>query len=280
MHNVQSLLVFLGVKIGEKEIEFSCSAGIADINSDSTDDIPDKVLLLDTPSNKQPRIYICIPYYGAFPNYFQLYLDSLGINTDILTVFLITDIDMTPYMCPDNLVVIKMPKSDIQKRASKFILETYNKVVEPEDLLKDNYKFVDFKIVYPLLFDDILKSNGVTTRDYVGWGDIDLIYGKLSNFIDFKIDYGILGGWHGHFTAIINTHSFKNNFKTIPNYLELITDNSKTFITDEIAYREPLIKYISTNSIKMFYANAYFCDIVPECFFDRSRGFAPLYRQP
>jgi|TARA_A200000159_G_C7230331_1_gene299962 F-type H+-transporting ATPase subunit epsilon len=36
----------ISVKTEEKEIEFSCSAGIADINSDSTDDIPDKVLLL------------------------------------------------------------------------------------------------------------------------------------------------------------------------------------------------------------------------------------------
>ena len=217
------------------------------------------------------RIYLIIPYYGAFPNYFQLYLDSLGINQDIMTLFLITDIDMSPYICPDNMVLIKMPKLDVQKRASKFILDNYAKVVEPENLLKDNYKFVDFKIVYPLLFDDILKSNGVTEEDYVGWGDIDLIYGKLSNFIDFKRDYGILGGWHGHFTAIINTDSFKNNFKTIPNYLELITDNSKVFITDEIAYRQPLINYISTHKIKMFYTNAYFCDIVPECFFHISR---------
>jgi len=228
-------------------------------------------LLTDKPSDKQARIYICIPYYGAFPNYFQLYLDSLGINIDILTVFLITDIDMTPYACPDNLVVIKMSKADVQKRASKFILEAYNKVVEPENLLKDNYKFVDFKIVYPLLFDDILKSNGVTRADYVGWGDIDLIYGKLSNFIDFKEDYGILGGWHGHFTAIKNTDSFKNNFKKIPNYLKLITDNSRTFITDEIAYREPLKAYLAKNNIKMFYANAHFCDIAPECFYHLSR---------
>ena len=217
------------------------------------------------------RIYLIIPYYGAFPNYFQLYLDSLGINTDIMTLFLITDIDMSPYTCPDNLVLIKMPKLDVQKRASKFILDTYNKVIEPENLLKDNYKFVDFKIVYPLLFDDILKSNGVTEEDFVGWGDIDLIYGKLSKFINFKENYGILGGWHGHFTAIQNTDSFKNNFKAIPNYFELITDNSRTFITDEIAYREPLKTYLSANKIKMFYTNAYFCDIVPPCFYHISR---------
>jgi len=220
---------------------------------------------------KQKRIYTFIPYYGGFPNYFQLYLDSLGINTDILTVFLITDIDMTGYKCPTNLIVIKMPKSDIQKRLSKFILDTYEKVVEPENLIKDNYKFVDIKIVLPLLFDDLLKKYTVTEDDFVGWGDIDLIYGKLSNFIDFNKGYGILGGWHGHFAAIQNTDSFKNNFKTIPNFLELITDNSKTFITDEIAYREPLKAYLSKYNIKMFYTNAHFCDIVPPCFFHKSR---------
>ncbi len=37
----------ISVKTDKKEIKFSCSGGgIADINSDSTDDIPDKVLLL------------------------------------------------------------------------------------------------------------------------------------------------------------------------------------------------------------------------------------------
>jgi len=230
-----------------------------------------KPLLEEYISKKKQRIYLTIPYYGAFPNYFQLYLDSLGINTDILTVFLITDIDMKPYTCPENLIVIKMNKYEVKKRASKFILETYNKVIEPDNLLKDNYKLVDFKIVFSLIFDDILQNHDVTEEDYVGWGDIDLIYGKLSNFIDFKEGYGILGGWHGHFTAIKNTDSFKNNFKAIPNYLELITDNSKTYVTDEIAYREPLKKYLSENKIKMFYANAYFCDIVPPCFYHMSR---------
>tara|TARA_X000000368_G_scaffold288115_1_gene228819 strand:- start:2441 stop:2728 length:288 start_codon:yes stop_codon:yes gene_type:complete len=36
----------ISVTTEEKDIKFSCSSGIADINSDSTDDIPDKVLLL------------------------------------------------------------------------------------------------------------------------------------------------------------------------------------------------------------------------------------------
>lgn len=217
------------------------------------------------------RIFICIPYYGAFPNYFQLYLDSAGINADILAVILITDIDTSSYTVPANVFVYKMPRQDIQKRAAKFIKDVYDKTVAPEELLKDNYKFVDFKIVYPILFADMLKELGAGPQDFVGWGDIDLIYGKLSNFIRLEEGYGILGGWHGHFTAIVNDEEFKYNFKTIPNYLELITDNSKTFITDEIAYREPLKAYLARKNIKMFYTNASFCDIVPPCFYDRFR---------
>lgn len=221
--------------------------------------------------NSTPRIYIILVYYGTFPNYFQLYLDSLGINKDILTVFLITDIDTSSYVVPDNLILINSSLQDVKQRAAKFILNTYNKVVNTENIILNNYKLVDFKIVFPILFDDILKKYNVSSNDYIGWGDCDLIYGKISNFLDLKENYGIIGGWHGHFTAIINNDNFKNNFKTIPNYFDIVTDNSKVYIADEIAYREPLKKYLADNNIKMFYINRYFCDIVPPCFYHLSR---------
>jgi glycosyltransferase involved in cell wall biosynthesis len=216
---------------------------------------------------KEPRIYLFLPYMGEFPNYFQLYLDSLKINEDILTVFLLSNNDISSYNIPNNLIQIKMGLDDIRSRISNVIYKVYNKHILPSNLLKDYYKFVDFKIMYPVIFDDILKEYKVSENDFVGWGDCDLIYGKLSNFINFEENYGILGGWHGHFTAIKNDEKFKNNFKSIPNYLELITDNSKAYITDEIAYREPLIQYIKNNNIKMYYINKDFCDIVPECFY-------------
>ena len=222
-----------------------------------------------------PRIYIFLPYFGEFPNYFQLYLNSLKINNDILSVFLITDIDMSSYELPNNLIIINMSIQSIRQRASTFILKTYKKVVPVDQLILNNYKLVDFKIIFSLLFDDILIKYNVSKNDYVGWGDCDLIYGKLSTFIKFENPFEIIGGWHGHFTAIKNTESFKNLFLKIPNYFDLIIDNSHV-ATDEIAYREPLINYLKDNNFKMFYTNAYFCDIVPPCFFTR---FRPTYME-
>jgi len=172
---------------------------------------------------------------------------------------------------PDNFIYIRLDKIHIKNRLSALLYKTYRKDVNPDDLLQSNYKLVDIKILYPILFDDLIKEYNIKETDYVGWGDCDLIYGKISNFLDLKENYGIIGGWHGHFTAIINNDNFKNNFKTIPNYFDIVTDNSKTYIADEIAYREPLKKYLADNNIKMFYINRYFCDIVPPCFYHLSR---------
>ena len=213
------------------------------------------------------RIYLIICYYGAFPNYFQLYLNSLGENESTLSVVLVTDIDLTSYQLPTNLIHVNMPISEVKERASTFLKKEYPNKIHG-DLITTNYKLVDFKIVFPLLFREFIPA---TPNDFVGWGDCDLIYGNLSNFINFEENYDIIGGFHGHFTAIKNNEEFKYLFKNIPNYFELCTDNSRTFITDEIAYREPLTEYIKKNNLKMCYLNASMCDIIPPCFYHMFR---------
>jgi glycosyltransferase involved in cell wall biosynthesis len=214
------------------------------------------------------RIYLIICYYGAFPNYFQLYLNSLGENK-IITVILVTDIDLTSYELPTNLIHVNMPISQVKQRAHSFLKKEYpDKNINADDLITINYKLVDFKIIFPLLFREFIPA---TPNDFVGWGDCDLIYGDLSNFIKIEENYDIIGGFHGHFTAIKNNEDFKYLFKNIPDYFELCTDNSRTFITDEIAYREPLVEYIKTNNLKMCFLNASMCDIVPPCFYHMFR---------
>lgn len=164
------------------------------------------------------KIYLIICYYGTFPNYFQLYLNSLGQN-DLLTVVLVTDIELSSYKLPINLIHIMMPISEVKQRASRFLKREYpDKFMNVNlDLITTNYKLVDFKIVFPLLFREFIPA---TPNDFVGWGDCDLIYGDLSNFIKLEENYDIIGGFHGHFTAIKNNEEFKYLFKNIPNYFE------------------------------------------------------------
>lgn len=211
-------------------------------------------------------ITLFIPYFGSFPNYFQLYLDSLRINDGILTVILITDIDTGPYSIPPNLRVVPMSLDDLRIRIHTFLKKTFGKAPPPETLVPTPYKLVDFKVTYPLLFEDLCNPD---TDNYVGWGDIDVIYGDLHNFVVGQ--YDIIGGWHGHFTAIRATMAFKTLFTTVPQFYELCTDAAKTYVVDEIAFRASLEAFIKTHSLKMCYLNASFCDIVPPCFYDMFR---------
>jgi tetratricopeptide (TPR) repeat protein len=227
------------------------------------------VLPKANPSRK-PRIWLYMPYFGAFPNYFQLYLDSLANNADCLSVFLMTDNDLSGYRVPENVIVVRLTLSDLRERVARFINDEFGMHVQPDALLKRPYKISDFRIMYLELFHDISEQHGVTDEDFVGWGDCDLIYGRFSDFLDMKEDYHVIGGFHGHLTAVRNIDSFRKLFRAVEGLPGLLLDENSLAV-DEIAFRKPLLDFLERNGYKMFYANRYFCDIVPECFFGRFR---------
>jgi len=208
-------------------------------------------------------ITLLIPYFGAFPNYFQVYLDSLGQNHEVLTVVLITDIEVSGYVLPPNLRLVKMTLDDIRGRIKTFLMDTFGNA--PTEVIQTPYKLVDFKITYPLLFRDLYTAS---VDDHIGWGDIDVVYGDLSKFVT---NADIIGGWHGHFTAFRNTLVYRTLFMKISNFYELCTDMSRTYITDEIAFRPHLETFIKTTGASVCDLQSNFCDIVPPCFFDLFR---------
>src|SRR5258708_3321785 len=89
---------------------------------------------------RKPRIWLYMPYFGAFPNYFQLYLDSVGQNADCLSVFLLTDIDLAGYRVPENLIPIPMTFATLREKAARFISDEFGLDVRPDALLKQPYK--------------------------------------------------------------------------------------------------------------------------------------------
>jgi glycosyltransferase involved in cell wall biosynthesis len=235
----------------------------------------DATFSVQAPKPRQRRIWLYSPYFGTLPNYFQLFLDSLGRNADCLSVFLMTDIDLSGYRVPENLITIPMTLDSLRETAARFVSNEFQVELRPDALLKQPYKLCDFKIMYPELFKDFSERYGVTEDDFVGWGDCDVIYGRFSDFLNMDDDYHIIGGFHGHLTAFRNTDSFRKLFRVVTNLQELLIDE-KSHIVDEIAFRKPILDFLERNQFRMFYINRYFCDIIPECFFGL---FRPDYQQ-
>lgn len=186
-------------------------------------------------------IYSIIPYYGAFPNYFQLYLDSVEINSDILKIMLITDIDVSNYKIPSNVIIINLSISQVRERIVLYFKKYHNINVNSNDVLMTPYKFCDFRVVFKFLFLDIFEKIGINDNDYWGWSDCDLIYGNILKNIPEIRKYEFIG-WHGHFTAIKNNNLYDTYLLDIDNLKNDLLKKRGVAI-DENGYRTLLRKY-------------------------------------
>jgi predicted SAM-dependent methyltransferase/glycosyltransferase involved in cell wall biosynthesis len=217
-----------------------------------------------------PRIWLLMPHFGKVPEYFQLYLDSLGRNDKFLSVIFVTDVDLSAYRLPSNLHVVTSSLEAQRPRAAAVMRQFLGVNADPADLVPDAYKLCDFRVMYLEMYADLLKTHGVSENDFVGWGDCDLVYGRFADFIDNLGQFDMVGGYHGHFTAMRNTPEFRQLFLTIENLTTLLQDPA-TKVVDEIAFRKPMQKFLEQSGKKMFYMNRYFCDIVPPVFFGMFR---------
>ncbi|WP_333486766.1 DUF6625 family protein, partial [Phocaeicola plebeius] len=134
-------------------------------------------------------IIIIIPYFGKLPTLFPFWLQS-ALNNPTIDFLFITDANIQPMQ---NIKVINktfsLLKEEIQ---SKFNFEIK---------LETPYKLCDFKPAYGYIFNEQIKG-----YDFWGFGDIDLIYGNIRNFINDTIlnQYSVISGW-GHLTLYKNT---------------------------------------------------------------------------
>lgn len=115
------------------------------------------------------KVAIILPYFGVFPNYFDIWLATAGKNSSF-DFLILTDSDMSHFNIPDNVKVIRMTLNEIRDRASR---EVGFKVS-----LDSAYKLCDYKPAYGAIFEDLLS-------EYTHWGhcDSDVVFGNLSKFI-------------------------------------------------------------------------------------------------
>ena len=118
----------------------------------------------------KPKICVIGVYFGALPNYFQLWLRSCEYNKDI-SFYLFTDADLSAYMIPANVQWITYSLEQMRERASE--------VLGFEAALYKPYKCCDFRPLYGRIFSEYIRE-----FDYWGHCDFDLIWGDLSYYFD------------------------------------------------------------------------------------------------
>lgn len=140
-------------------------------------------------------ILIIIPYFGKLPDTFPFWYHSARNNHDVHFLF-ITDCDVEE---GDNFKVLKMSFAELKER--------FDKALDMEVSLPSPYKLCDFKPVHGYVFAEEARG-----YDFWGFGDIDVVYGKIRHFFTDEIlsRYDMLNGW-GHLTLYRN-NEFCNTF--------------------------------------------------------------------
>lgn len=191
-------------------------------------------------------VFIC-PYFGAFPDYFNLTLKSIEYNKTIDWI-IITDIK-EKYDYPDNVKVINMSFTELRKKVqSCFDFKIY---------LGKPYKLCDYKCAYGLIFEEYIKN-----YDFWGHCDLDCIYGDLRKFLPENIlkenerIYCL-----GHMSLYKNNDKvnniFKNKIDEETDYKNIFT-KERPFSFDEMG----IIRIMDKEKIKI-YNKFVFADIYP-----------------
>lgn len=170
------------------------------------------------------KINFIVPYFGKFPNYMQLFLNSCAYNPEFSWT-IITD-NLKSYEYPDNVRVMHKGFGEVKR----IVQEKFDFKVA----LDKPYKLCDMKPMYGYLFPELNEG-----FDFWGYCDVDMILGNLGRFItEEMLTYDKIFTL-GHMTIMRNTSKMNELFKVPlggkPYYKEvLLSEKSYNFDEDFI----------------------------------------------
>ena len=119
------------------------------------------------------KIRILCLYFGKLPTHFSYFLRSCTLNP-LFDWLIITDDETVQQSLPKNIIIEHRSFESIQKKIqSKFAFKIS---------LEFPRKLCDYKPAYGYIFEEFFVG-----YDFWGYCDIDIIFGKLSRFIDEKL---------------------------------------------------------------------------------------------
>lgn len=183
------------------------------------------------------KVAIIIPYFGRFPEWFDLYLYSCSKNPFIDFLFY-TDCEL-PARVYENTKFKRITFEDYCNCVSH--------ALNIDFCPKSAYKLCDCKPFYGLIHKEDIQN-----YEYWGFGDCDLVYGDLSIFINEEVlrryDFITTHGYcvAGHFTIMRNKSKYTSRCLDIPQW-QLMLSKPEHCNLDENAYSfavRPSFKYI------------------------------------
>lgn len=154
-------------------------------------------------------ICIVIPYFGEWPDWIDIFFDSLKRNPSIQFLFY-TDCDFSGVNIPNV-------------RFNFLTFEQYNEFINiklnSDYKIPNAYKICDFRP----LFGEI-HALDFKEYDFYGWCDLDLVFGNIREFYtDSILDKYDVFSTHvdrisGHFALFRNTAKNRNMYRKIYNY--------------------------------------------------------------
>lgn len=194
---------------------------------------------------------LIVVYFGEFPNYFQLTLNSCKNNPDF--DWLIFTDNTKEYNYPPNVKIHYIEFENFRRIIKTKLGKEFN--------LEKPYKLCDYKVAYGFLLEEYIKN-----YDWWGYCDIDVIFGKISNFISEELltEYEKLFIL-GHFTMFKNTLEINRMFmKSLDNeslYEKYLT-NDKIWVFDE-RWKKSINNIFESYNKKIYCQNC-IADIYPK----------------
>lgn len=164
------------------------------------------------------KIVIIVPYFGTFPNNFNLWLKSCEENKNI-DFLIITDIKINNKISK-NIHIVNMNIEELRN----LIEYKLNEKIKMNSL----HKLCDFKPTYGIIFSDYIEK-----YDYWGYCDVDMIFGDLEKFfVKYNLKKYDKFLKLGHLSLYRNTVEVNNRYKMSHNWKNVL-NTEKTIGFDE-----------------------------------------------
>lgn len=169
------------------------------------------------------KIAILVPYFGKWPEWIDLFFDSVERNPTIDFHFL-TDCDMSVSQSK-NVFFHEMTFAEYVKNAEEKIGITIT--------IPNAYKICDLRPLFGVIHYDLIKN-----YDFFGWADVDLVFGDIRSFYtnDLLSNYEVFSTHStrisGHLALIKNTAENRSKYLSIYKWQEAL-QNPKFVGIDE-----------------------------------------------